>query len=173
MGKAHSLALASQAAKVAVTDIDLAECQLVVDEIKAKGGEAIPLKMDVTDKSQVNEVFDRVIKEYGRLDILVNNAGIFDNTATVRNKDKDNKNKPTDFYFRYEKHITERKDEDTGFYYSIEYPLWGTTIEDLKGADFWNAIRCIINWVPVLVEIIDNRNNSRDQLLSLVNVDQL
>ncbi|KKU22495.1 MAG: 2-deoxy-D-gluconate 3-dehydrogenase [Candidatus Nomurabacteria bacterium GW2011_GWA1_46_11] len=78
MGKAHSLALASQAAKVAVTDIDLAECQLVVDEIKAKGGEAIPLKMDVTDKSQVNEVFDRVIKEYGRLDILVNNAGIFE-----------------------------------------------------------------------------------------------
>ena len=100
-------------------------------------------------------------------------SNYFDGTATVRIKDKEGKNKPTDFYFRYEKHVTERKDEDTGFYYSAEYPLWGTEIKDLKGADFWNAVRCIINWVPVLVEIIDNRNNSRDQLLSLVNVDQL
>ena len=99
-----------------------------------------------------------------------------DGTSTIRNKDKESKNKPTNCYFRYEKHIGERKDENTGFYlidgmYGL--PLWGTEIADLKGADFWNAIRCIINWVPVLVEIIDNRNSSRDQLLSLVNVDQL
>ena len=100
-------------------------------------------------------------------------SNYFDGTATVRIKDKEGKNKPTDFYFRFNKHITEHKDEDTGFYYSFEYPLWGTDIVNLKGADFWNAIRCIINCVPVLVEIIDNRDNSRDQLLSLVNVDQL
>ena len=38
MGKAHALALAKQGAKVVVTDIDLAECQLVADEIKTGGG---------------------------------------------------------------------------------------------------------------------------------------
>ena len=33
--------------------------------------------MDVTNKAEVDRVFDEVIKKYGRLDILVNNAGIY------------------------------------------------------------------------------------------------
>ena len=47
MGRAHALMLASQG-KVAVTDIDANECAGVVEGIKAKGGEAICLKMDVS-----------------------------------------------------------------------------------------------------------------------------
>ncbi|MDO8430123.1 MAG: SDR family NAD(P)-dependent oxidoreductase [bacterium] len=77
MGRSHALALAKQGAKVAVTDIDLAECQQVVDEIKAGGGEAICFKLDVSKAVEVNQVFDEVIKYFGRLDILVNNAGIY------------------------------------------------------------------------------------------------
>lgn len=77
MGKAHSIALAKQGAKVAVTDISQEECQLVVDEIKSMGGEAVALKMDVSNKADVDAVFDAVIKQFGRLDILVNNAGIY------------------------------------------------------------------------------------------------
>lgn len=77
MGRAHALMLASQGAKVAVTDIDANECAGVVEGIKAKGGEAICLKMDVSKKSDVDAGFDEVIKQFGRLDILVNNAGIF------------------------------------------------------------------------------------------------
>ena len=48
-----------------------------MEGIKAKGGEAICLKMDVSKKSDVDAGFDEVIKQFGRLDILVNNAGIF------------------------------------------------------------------------------------------------
>ena len=77
MGKSHALALARQGAKIVVTDIDLAECQLVADEIKAGGGEAITFKLDVSNSAEVNKVFDAVVKYFGRLDILVNNAGIF------------------------------------------------------------------------------------------------
>ncbi len=77
MGKAHALALAEQGAKVAVTDVNASECLPVVEEIKSKGGEAICLKMDVSNAAEVNQVFDEVIKQYGRLDILVNNAGIY------------------------------------------------------------------------------------------------
>lgn len=77
MGKAHALILAKQGAKIVVTDIDQAECQLVADEIKANGGEALAFKLDVTDSEEINQVFDQVIKQFGRLDILVNNAGIF------------------------------------------------------------------------------------------------
>ena len=76
MGKTHALALAQQGAKVAVTDIDANECLPVVEEIKSKGGEAICFKMDVSNATEVNQVFDEVIKQFGRLDILVNNAGI-------------------------------------------------------------------------------------------------
>jgi NAD(P)-dependent dehydrogenase (short-subunit alcohol dehydrogenase family) len=77
MGKAHALALAKQGAKVVVTDVDMAECQLVVDEIKTNGGEAVCFKLDVLNGQEVNEVFDNVIKQFGRLDILINNAGIY------------------------------------------------------------------------------------------------
>lgn len=81
MGRTHALALARQGAKVVVTDIDLPECQLVVDEIKSKEGEAICFVMDVSQKSDIDRVFDEVNKQYGRLDILVNNAGIFNPKA--------------------------------------------------------------------------------------------
>lgn len=77
MGRAHALALAVQGAKVAVTDVDEGECLGVIEEIKSAGGEAICLKMDVSNKVEVDSVFDEVVKQFGRLDILVNNAGIY------------------------------------------------------------------------------------------------
>ncbi len=77
MGKSHALALAAQGAKVVITDINQEECQLVADEIKSKGGEAMAFAMNVASKADVDSVFDEVVKQYGRLDILVNNAGIY------------------------------------------------------------------------------------------------
>ncbi len=77
MGRADAVALAKQGAKVVVTDIDLVECKEVVEEIDKNNGEAIALKMDVTDKKEIDEVFDKVVQEYGRVDILINNAGIY------------------------------------------------------------------------------------------------
>jgi NAD(P)-dependent dehydrogenase (short-subunit alcohol dehydrogenase family) len=77
MGRAHALALAEQGAKVIVTDIDANECSMVVEEIIAKGGEAVCMKLDVSNKKKVDEVFDEIIKQFGRLDILVNNAGVY------------------------------------------------------------------------------------------------
>ncbi|MFH0806132.1 MAG: SDR family NAD(P)-dependent oxidoreductase [Candidatus Brennerbacteria bacterium] len=77
MGKADAIALAAQGAKVVITDIDLVECQAVADEIIAKGGEALALKMDVSNAGDVNAGFDAAIAKFGRLDILINNAGIF------------------------------------------------------------------------------------------------
>ncbi len=77
MGRADAMALAKQGAKVVVTDIDQAECQLVVDEIISQGGEAVAFKMDVSNKAEVDQVFNETIKQFGRLDILINNAGIY------------------------------------------------------------------------------------------------
>lgn len=77
MGRSHALVLASQGAKVAVTDINQEECQFVADEIQSKGGEALALKLDVTSNKEVDSAFDQTVKKFGKLDILVNNAGIF------------------------------------------------------------------------------------------------
>ena len=77
MGRTHALALAGQGAKVVITDIDANECASVIEEIKSKDGKAICFKMDVSNKTEVEQVFDKVIKQFGRLDILVNNAGIY------------------------------------------------------------------------------------------------
>ena len=77
MGKAHAIALAKQGAKVAVADINIAECEAVAEEIRTAGGDAFGIKMDVSVKGEVDMGFDEVISRYGRLDILINNAGIY------------------------------------------------------------------------------------------------
>lgn len=77
MGRADALALASQGAKVVVTDIDVQECQKVVEEIVSQGGKAFAFQMDVSNKAEIDRGFDEAISKFGRLDILVNNAGIY------------------------------------------------------------------------------------------------
>lgn len=77
MGRTHALALAKQGARVAVTDIDKNECEAVVKEITALGGEAAAFKLDVSSGAEVEKVFDEVVKRFGGLHILVNNAGIY------------------------------------------------------------------------------------------------
>lgn len=77
MGRTHALLLAEQGAKVVITDINITECELVADEVRTKGGDVICFEMDVSNRANVESVFDQVIEKYGRLDILVNNAGIY------------------------------------------------------------------------------------------------
>ena len=76
MGRTHALALAASGAKIVVSDISKEDCQVVVEEIKKQGGEAIAVKCDVTKKGEVEEMVQAAIKKWGRVDILVNNAGI-------------------------------------------------------------------------------------------------
>ena len=47
----------------------------VVDQIRARGGQAIPIKGDVTRQDDVRAMFDAVSSAFGRVDILVANAG--------------------------------------------------------------------------------------------------
>ncbi len=77
IGEAHALLFASEGAKVVVTTRQKEnEGLALVEEIRAMGGEAIFLKLDVRDELGWRQVIDTVISEFGKLDILVNNAGI-------------------------------------------------------------------------------------------------
>ena len=86
MGRAHSLALAAEGAKVVVNDLD---CKMdgtgasnisadkVVSEIKKLGGEAVANYDTVATPEGGENIIRAAIDNFGRIDILVNNAGIF------------------------------------------------------------------------------------------------
>lgn len=76
MGRADALLLAKNGAKVVISDISQEDCQIVVEEIKKEGGEAIAVKCDISKKEEVDAMIQAAVKEWGKLDILVNNAGI-------------------------------------------------------------------------------------------------
>lgn len=75
VGRAISIRLATEGAKVVVADIDLAKAKQVVTEISALGGKAIAAKMDVTKSEEANQMVKGTLDEFGKIDILVNNAG--------------------------------------------------------------------------------------------------
>lgn len=76
LGKAASLLLAKEGAKVAVTDIDQALIESVAEEIAGSGGKALAVKHDVTSEVEWVGAINRTLEEFGRLDVLVNNAGV-------------------------------------------------------------------------------------------------
>jgi 3-oxoacyl-[acyl-carrier protein] reductase len=76
IGRVIALAAAHAGMFVLVTDIAEKEGNEVVSEIENKGGKARFVRTDVSDLTQVRELFARVKKELGRVDVLVNNAGV-------------------------------------------------------------------------------------------------
>ncbi len=68
--------LADNGAKVVVADINLAPAQAVVDDIRAAGGEASAVAVDVTDEDSVAAMVKFAVDTYGRLDGAHNNAGV-------------------------------------------------------------------------------------------------
>ena len=77
IGKAYAHGLAKEGAKVIVADIQDNEAKKVADEIKAAGGEATAVYVDVTSAEKTQSMAQEAIKRYGRIDILVNNAGLY------------------------------------------------------------------------------------------------
>lgn len=76
LGKAGALTFAREGAKVVVADYNDAAGQAVVDQIKGQGGEAIFVKVDVSNWEQVEAMVAKTVEAFGTVDILVNNAGV-------------------------------------------------------------------------------------------------
>jgi NAD(P)-dependent dehydrogenase (short-subunit alcohol dehydrogenase family) len=77
LGKVFSLAVAEEGAMVALADILGKDAQQTAQEIRAKGGSAISLMVDVTSEDETIRMAEETIEAFGRIDILVNNAGMF------------------------------------------------------------------------------------------------
>jgi citronellol/citronellal dehydrogenase len=82
IGRALALRLADEGAAIVVTgkseqgtDRLPGSIYTVAEEIRERGGVALPVRLDVRESEQVAAMVERTIAELGRVDILVNNAG--------------------------------------------------------------------------------------------------
>lgn len=76
IGRAIADRLAAEGAAVVVSDIDLPQAERVAEELAARGDQALAVRANVSDLSEVQAMFTQALGRFGRLDILVNNAGI-------------------------------------------------------------------------------------------------
>jgi NAD(P)-dependent dehydrogenase (short-subunit alcohol dehydrogenase family) len=76
IGRAIALALAQEGARVAVTARTIAELEEVVGTIGSRGGQALALTADLSDRDVCRGLIPRVAEALGPVEILVNNAGV-------------------------------------------------------------------------------------------------
>jgi 3-oxoacyl-[acyl-carrier protein] reductase len=77
IGRNYALRFSEEGAKMVVVDVQYDKLEKLVAEIKARGGEAIAVKTDISDEASVKAMADAAITKYGRVDILLNNAAIY------------------------------------------------------------------------------------------------
>jgi 3-hydroxybutyrate dehydrogenase len=76
IGKEIAMTYAREGAKVAIADLDRGAADATAAEIKAAGGQAMGVAMDVTSEQAVNDGVAAVVAAFGGVDVLVSNAGI-------------------------------------------------------------------------------------------------
>lgn len=77
IGKSTAKAFAEAGADVAIVDLDYEEARKTAEElIELTGRKVIAIRTDCTDKAQVDEMVEQVVKELGGLNFCHNNAGI-------------------------------------------------------------------------------------------------
>lgn len=85
IGRDMALAMAREGAKVVVNDIgasvsgeglNAGPAQVVVDEIKAQGGQAVANTDSVSEANSAARIVQCALDTFGRIDVVVNNAGI-------------------------------------------------------------------------------------------------
>jgi 3-oxoacyl-[acyl-carrier protein] reductase len=76
IGEGIVLRFAEEGAKLIVNDVNEADVNRVVADLKSKGAEAVGVIGSVASRDVAQKMVDTAIEKFGKLDILVNNAGI-------------------------------------------------------------------------------------------------
>ncbi|MFB4326084.1 SDR family oxidoreductase [Priestia sp. BR_2] len=76
IGRQVSLKFARKGDRVVVADFNETAGQETVEMIKAEGGEASFVQVDVSKQESVEALVDKAVELYGRIDVMHNNAGI-------------------------------------------------------------------------------------------------
>ncbi|MEJ2186005.1 MAG: SDR family oxidoreductase [Gemmatimonadota bacterium] len=90
VGRSLALALADGGANVVVNyHRSETDARRTVEEVEAMGRRALAVQADVSSRSDVTAMIDRVATEFGRLDVLVNSASLFRSTPFLSIDEKD------------------------------------------------------------------------------------
>ena len=89
IGRAIALALAKEGAKIVIADFVAENAELVAQDVKNAGGEALAVQGSVSDTDDVEKMVQAAIDEFGQIDILVNNAGITRDNLMLRMSEED------------------------------------------------------------------------------------
>jgi NADP-dependent 3-hydroxy acid dehydrogenase YdfG len=84
LGEATARALSAQGAIVALGARRQDRIQSLADALIGKGGKAIAVATDVSDRAQVKRLVDAAVEAYGRVDVMINNAGLMSQAPLER-----------------------------------------------------------------------------------------
>ena len=76
LGRECALLFAKSGADVLVADLKPERCDKVAEEIRALGSNAISYPLDVTNYKEVEEMYKKIVEEWGTVDFVVNSAGV-------------------------------------------------------------------------------------------------
>lgn len=78
MGQACAIRAAREGAKLVLADIDGAAASAVAEGVRASGGSAAAIAVDITSRAQTDRMLAFAVDTYGGLDVAINNAGVMD-----------------------------------------------------------------------------------------------
>jgi NADP-dependent 3-hydroxy acid dehydrogenase YdfG len=76
LGEATARLLSAQGATVVLGARRADRLKALARDIEARGGRALAMETDVTQREQVGALVDSAVQSYGRIDVMINNAGL-------------------------------------------------------------------------------------------------
>ena len=86
LGEAVARLLAAEGASVVLGARRRDRIEALAKELTGRGGKALAVTTDVTDRGQVKNLVDAAVKAYGRIDVMINNAGLMPQSLLERLK---------------------------------------------------------------------------------------
>jgi 3-oxoacyl-[acyl-carrier protein] reductase len=87
IGRATARCFAEEGARVAAWDVRDSEAELIIQELRAAGGEGVFRAVSVTEAGSIQSGIEEVLSRWGGIDVLVNNAGIVRDAQLIKWKD--------------------------------------------------------------------------------------
>src|SRR5437660_4142014 len=86
LGEATARLLSAEGATVVLGARRVDRLQSLADELTKRGGKALIVATDVTDRAQVKRLVDAAVETYGRIDVMINNAGLMQQSPLDHHK---------------------------------------------------------------------------------------
>jgi NADP-dependent 3-hydroxy acid dehydrogenase YdfG len=86
LGEATARLLSAEGATVVLGARRVDRLQTLAKELETRGGKALALTTDVSQREQVKALVDTAVQTYGRVDVMINNAGLMPQAPLERLK---------------------------------------------------------------------------------------